>query len=322
MTGAGGTLLVASTGGHLDELCRLRDRLSPSAGDAEWVTFDDPQAHSLLAGEAVHFIPYIPPRGYAAVGRAVREAARLLRTRAYTRVVSTGSGIAIPYLAAARALGIEAHYVESAARTAAPSRTGWVVGRIPGVRLYSQYPAWAGDRWKYRGSLFDGYQPRPRTDPPRRALRVVVTLGTMRTYGFRAAVATLARVLPEVLTADAAVLWQVGVTDVAGLGIDARGVVPTHELLAAVAEADLVVAHAGIGSTLSALDAGQCPVLLPRRAARGEHVDDHQVLIAEALAARGLAVVRDAERLTAEDLCAAMRTGVGRERRPEPFLLG
>jgi UDP-N-acetylglucosamine--N-acetylmuramyl-(pentapeptide) pyrophosphoryl-undecaprenol N-acetylglucosamine transferase len=315
------TLLVASTGGHLDELTRLRHRLSPPADEADWVTFDDPQALSLLAGETVHYIPYIPPRGYAEVGRAIREATRLLRTGAYSRVVSTGSGIAIPYLTVARGLGLEAHYVESAARTAAPSRTGSVLSRIPGVRLYCQYPAWAGPRWKYRGSLFDGYHPEPRPGAPDRTKRVVVTLGTMRIYGFRSAVAALARLLPEVVADGADVLWQVGVTDTAGLPIEARSVVPTHELLAAVAEADLVVAHAGIGSTLFALDAGHCPVLLPRRAARGEHVDDHQVLIADALAAKGLAVVGDPATLTPDDLRAAVRTVVRRHQRPEPFLL-
>jgi UDP-N-acetylglucosamine--N-acetylmuramyl-(pentapeptide) pyrophosphoryl-undecaprenol N-acetylglucosamine transferase len=321
MTG-GRTLLVASTGGHLDELFRFRDRLSPAARDADWVTFDGPQSRSLLAGETVHHIPYIPPRGYVEVGRAVRQATRLLRTQAYGRVVSTGSGIAIPYLTAARGLGLEAHYLESAARTAAPSRTGAVISRIPGVRLYTQYPGWAGRRWQYRGSLFDGYDPRPRPGAPDRAKRVVVTLGTMRTYGFRAAVAAVLRLLPEVAADGADVLWQVGVTDTAGLGVDAQSVVPTHQLLAAMADADLVVAHAGIGSTLSALDAGHCPVLLPRRVRRGEHVDDHQVLIAEALRARGLATVADPEDLTAEDLRTAMRTVVRRDQRPEPFRLG
>lgn len=321
MTG-GRTLLVASTGGHLDELYRLRERLRPAADDADWVTFDDPQSRSLLAGETVHHIPYIPPRGYVEVGRAVRQAGRLLRGRTYGRVVSTGSGIAIPYLTAARALGLQAHYVESAARTGEPSRTGAVLSRIPGVRLYTQYRSWEGPRWTYRGSLFDGYDHAANTAAPNRAKRVVVTLGTMRTYGFRAAVARLAEVLPEVLADGADVLWQVGVTETADLGIRARTVVPTAELRDAIAEADLVVAHAGIGSTLSALDAGHRPVLLPRRASRGEHVDDHQVLIADSLAARGLAVVREATELTAADLRAAMGSTVRRELRPEPFLLG
>ena len=52
---------------------------------------------------------------------------------------------------------------------------------------------------------------------------------------------------------------------------------------AAIDQADLVIAHAGIGSALTAFDAGLCPVLLPHSAARGEHVDDHQQLIADDL---------------------------------------
>ena len=48
-------------------------------------------------------------------------------------------------------------------------------------------------------------------------------------------------------------------------------------------EADVVVAHAGVGTALAALEVGKCPVLVPRRLAHGEHVDDHQVQIASEL---------------------------------------
>lgn len=46
---------------------------------------------------------------------------------------------------------------------------------------------------------------------------------------------------------------------------------------AAVARARLVVAHAGIGSIVSAAELGKPIVVLPRRAAFGEHTSDHQV---------------------------------------------
>ena len=318
---AGRTLLVASTGGHLDELARLRPRLVPAADDAHWVTFDDAHSRSLLAGETVHVVDHIPPRGYLGVARTVRFAASLLRRGDYARVVSTGAAIAIPFLTAARALGIEAHYIESAARTERPSLTGTVVSRLPGVRLYSQYAGWPDRRWHCRGSLFDGFESSQRSRPPVMAQRVVVTLGTMRDYGFRTAVERLARELAEVLSPDAEVLWQVGATDLTGLGIQGRQLVPMHELRAAMADADLVVAHAGIGSTLGALEAGHCPVLLPRRFSRGEHVDDHQVLIADALSQRKLAVARDAAEVTAADLVTAMATSVNRDPNPRPFLL-
>lgn len=66
--------------------------------------------------------------------------------------------------------------------------------------------------------------------------------------------------------------------------------------------ADVVVAHAGTGSALAALDAGRCPVLIPRERAHGEHIDDHQRQIAAELELRGLAIHRSVESLTYADL--------------------
>jgi UDP-N-acetylglucosamine transferase subunit ALG13 len=54
-----------------------------------------------------------------------------------------------------------------------------------------------------------------------------------------------------------------------------------------VREADVVVCHAGSGSTALALSLGR-PLVLARRADLGENVDDHQVAFAERLARYGL----------------------------------
>lgn len=301
-----GTLLVGSTGGHLEELFRLKDRLAPATGPVEWVTFDDPQARSLLAGERVHYLPYMPPRGYLPVLKSLPAAHKILRRGAFERVVSTGSGIALPFFTAARTLDVRCHYIESAARTTGPSLTGKLVSRIPGTHLYTQHESWASDRWGYAGSLFDAFEG---VDSGARSSanvrKVVVTLGSMRTYGFRRAVERLVALLPHVTGDDAEVLWQVGATDTSGLPIDARDVIPAHELASAIAAADLVIAHAGIGSALTALEAGKLPVLVPRRQEQGEHVDDHQVLIADDLDRRQLAVSRDADELTSDDLLRA-----------------
>jgi UDP-N-acetylglucosamine--N-acetylmuramyl-(pentapeptide) pyrophosphoryl-undecaprenol N-acetylglucosamine transferase len=109
---------------------------------------------------------------------------------------------------------------------------------------------------------------------------------------------------------DAEILWQVGATDTTGLGITAHDRIPALELKQAIQNADLVVSHAGVGSALSALDAGRCPVLLPRSVAADEHVDDHQWLIADELADRGLAVRRAPGELVAADLDRARHTRV------------
>ena len=46
---------------------------------------------------------------------------------------------------------------------------------------------------------------------------------------------------------------------------------------AAIGRARLVVAHAGVGSVVSAGEQGKPIVVMPRRAALGEHTSDHQV---------------------------------------------
>ncbi len=42
-------------------------------------------------------------------------------------------------------------------------------------------------------------------------------------------------------------------------------------------EARVVVSHAGVGSFLLCLRLGKVPILVPRRASFGEHLDDHQM---------------------------------------------
>ena len=82
-----------------------------------------------------------------------------------------------------------------------------------------------------------------------------------------------------------------------------------------------MIAHAGVGSALGALEEGRSPVLVPRRAAHGEHVDDHQEQIAGELERRGLAVSAEADELSYAHLQAAAARGVGRAERLAPIPL-
>lgn len=56
-------------------------------------------------------------------------------------------------------------------------------------------------------------------------------------------------------------------------------------------EADLLVAHAGMGSILTALKNGTPVLVMPRRGALRETRNDHQVATAKALAAQGRVMV-------------------------------
>jgi UDP-N-acetylglucosamine transferase subunit ALG13 len=313
----GETLLVASAGGHLKQLHQLRPRLRGLGEDVTWVTFDTPQSRSLLEGERVVFARYTAPRDVAGVLANTRIARKLLAGGRVRNVVSTGSAIALSFLPLARAAGADCHYIESATRVLGPSATGRLLGRVPGINLYNQHAGWASGSWQYAGSVFEGFEAlaAPATYPPR---KVVVTLGTMETYGFRRLVEHLLRVLP----ADAETLWQTGCTDTDGLGIDARRAVGARELEQAMREADLVVSHAGTGSALAALEAGRCPLLVPRSSALGEHVDDHQVQVADELAGRGLAIKAAPEELTVELLLAASGRRIERREAAPPIHLG
>ena len=101
-----------------------------------------------------------------------------------------------------------------------------------------------------------------------------------------------------------------GVTDVSGLPIIARPVLAAGRCARRCAEADLVIAHAGVGSALTALDQGRAPVLLPRLKEYGEMVDDHQLMIAAELQSRGPRHQPFPDELTVDDLRTAMTFGV------------
>lgn len=65
-----------------------------------------------------------------------------------------------------------------------------------------------------------------------------------------------------------------------------------------VASSTILIMHAGAGSILHAIRAGKIPIVMPRLRRFGEHVDDHQVELAEALHDKGkVLLVLDKEML-------------------------
>jgi UDP-N-acetylglucosamine transferase subunit ALG13 len=261
----------------------------------------------------VRYVPEILPRDVGALVRTLRPAVRVLRSRRYRDVVGSGS-ISLAFLPLAPLLGLRGHFIECATRTDGPSITGRALAAVPGVRVYTQHAAWAGRRWLYRGSVFDNYEPGPPVEGDVRLKRIVVTVG-MNPFPFRRLFEHLVGLLP----ADAEVVWQAGFTDTTGLPIDAHDTLPPHELDEAIRRADVVIAHAGTGSALQALDNGKVPVLVSRRAALGEQTDEHQPLLAAELDARGLCVPAEVEELTLDKLLEAARRTARRRVDPPHF---
>lgn len=115
-------LLVGSAGGHLAQLVRLR----PWWNDLRrtWVTFEKPDARSLLADEDVVWAFHPTTRNVANLARNARLAWREVRARRPDVVVSTGAGVALPFFVVARLLRIPTVYVEVFDRIDSATMTG------------------------------------------------------------------------------------------------------------------------------------------------------------------------------------------------------
>ncbi len=77
--------------------------------------------------------------------------------------------------------------------------------------------------------------------------------------------------------------------------------VPAPDMRERMEEADVVVTHGGPSSFVEAMAAGKVPVVVPRRAEFGEHVNDHQADFVREVAERkgGIVPVYDTAELPA-----------------------
>lgn len=115
----------------------------------------------------------------------------------------------------------------------------------------------------------------------------------------------------------------------------AEPLMPFGKIIELMEAAEVVVCHGGVGSIVCALRTGHVPVAFPRLKRYSEISDDHQVELAQALAARGLVTVASngpellaaveasrrktvGEGLDASQLGAAVRAAVQGELSPSP----
>jgi UDP-N-acetylglucosamine transferase subunit ALG13 len=111
-----------------------------------------------------------------------------------------------------------------------------------------------------------------------------------------AAVEAIAASLPQ------PVIVQSGRNEFSSTLCEVRPFLSMVEFAEQVESADLLIFHAGAGSIIHAAQAGKVPVVMPRRAGRGEIIDDHQVELAAALSRAGKVILAS----EASDLAAAV----------------
>jgi len=124
---------------------------------------------------------------------------------------------------------------------------------------------------------------------------ILLTVGTQLPFDrFVAIVDRLAPALPE------RVFAQIGHGHYRPVNMDWCPFVGPIEFERLIGECSAIIAHAGIGTVVMAQKHGKPLVLFPRRAARGEHRNDHQLATVRALGLRsGIRVALDDEELAA-----------------------
>lgn len=125
MNASPSVLLVASNGGHLLQMLQLAD-IWPKQR-RHWVTFAKSDARSLLRDEQVTWAYHPTNRNFPNLLRNFWLALRIVRRRRVQAIVTTGAGVAVPFVVVGRLLGINVVYIESMARITSPSLTGRLV---------------------------------------------------------------------------------------------------------------------------------------------------------------------------------------------------
>lgn len=299
-------ILAAGSGGHLMQLKMFHDAGHFTGNEVVWVTDRTPQSESLLRGQRVCFLPHRAPRDVRGV---VTNAwlARKLFTRNVTGVYSTGAGIALSMYLPAVLNRASFNYTESATRVTGLSLTGRVVNYLPFAKRRVQHRQLANRRWTFEGSVFDALPVRESALRGVQPRKVFISLGANQHAGFRPLVERIISIAPP----EAELFFQYGPTAMDGLKVDGAPDLSWEEVLSRSRDADVVVTHAGTGSLLTSLLAGKIPVLIPRSAAAGEHVDEHQNDLAEYARDRGLAIVSQVADLTWDHLVDASNRTMG-----------
>lgn len=107
---------------------------------------------------------------------------------------------------------------------------------------------------------------------------IFVTIGTQ--LAFPRLIKAMAALAPQL---GEEVIAQIGPDNGSYAGITCHETLSPAEYSALFSRARVVVAHAGIGTVLSAKSQGKPLVVMPRRHALGEHRNDHQLATARQL---------------------------------------
>lgn len=270
--------VVSSVGGHLREVLDLVQTF----GTAE-VRF--------LVNDAVQVSLPGPVEQIAHAERDARvlwnavEAAESFSRHRPDVLLSTGAGPIVPLSIVGKLYRAQTIYIETFGSVDKPSLTGTLMEPLAD-RLYYQWPQLAPHfpRGRYAGPIF---VPQPATRPDDGSLFVAVGTSQRGFDRLMRWIDALARqnALPGPVEA------QTGIT------LNYPSIFKHYPQLSSdvleqkLAAAKVVICHAGAGIVGTCLRLGKRPIVVPRLAHYNEAINDHQLMLATALAQAGQAIV-------------------------------
>ncbi len=117
--------LVCSSGGHLFQL--LSQCHFWKSKDRFWVSFPTIDAKYLLKDETVFWAHYPTNRSIKNLLRNLILSIKLLKKERPDVIISTGAGVAVPFILVGKLSGIKTIYIESITRSKDLSLTGYLV---------------------------------------------------------------------------------------------------------------------------------------------------------------------------------------------------
>ena len=278
--------LASSDGGHLHLMSKVRSALEEYR--VVWVTQDSERSRTLdRSVDSVELLPrYDRHLVKGKLLSNIASSARIVRETEPRVVITAGSGLIVPFCAMARARGAKIVFAETAARVHGPSASGRVLSRLADEVIVQ----WESMLEVYKGSslcrptVFEDI----REEPEIPGVGTFVAVGTMNRSYHRLleAIDDAAErgVLPQPIFA------QSGVSKYEPRHFEMRPWLTPDEIDHRLRTSRVVVSHGGTGLISGALQRGRRPIVLPRRESLGEHFDNHQEEVTEALGSMGLAV--------------------------------
>jgi len=313
--------MAASGGGHIYEILDLEPLWSTF--DAFIVTEDTALSRSLSQRWPVITVEHFslgqgrlgaPLRMIAAAIKNLCESAcAMLRMRPDV-VITTGAGSVFFAVLWARILGSKIILVESYARF---DRLSAFARCVAPLAHFTILPSEKLLRFVPDATVIDPLVVLDQARPEKKPL-VFVTVGA--TLPFDRLVTGVANVERRGGIRES-LLIQTGAGGVQPSGIETYETLPFERMLSIVQEADTVVCHGGAGSLFMALSHGCKVIAMPRVFELGEHYDNHQAEMTNALAERGLIkVVHSEAELEAAMKSTAQAAAPMARRNPEPLI--